>query len=121
VEVDADGRLQKLAVNGRNYAGGQALWRLYYNTPEQKEIEVSGADEHPRITRQADTVFLQYDRVGGKAFSLYLKIWTEGTMVRFGASLENREPHTVIRELQYPLIGHLQIPSDYKLLTTHTG
>ena len=121
VEVDADGRLQKLAMNGRNYAGGQALWRLYYNTPEQKEIEVSGADEHPRITRQADTVFLQYDRVGGKAFSLCLKIWTEGTMVRFGASLENREPHTVIRELQYPLIGHLQIPSDYKLLTTHTG
>ena len=121
VEVDANGRLQKLAVNGRNYAGGQALWRLYYNTPEQKEIEVSGADEHPRITRQADTVFLQYDRVGGKAFSLCLKIWTEGTMVRFGASLENREPHTVIRELQYPLIGHLQIPDDYQLLTTHTG
>ena len=121
VEVDADGRLRKLALNGRNYAGGQALWRLYYNTPEQKEIEVSGADEKPRVIVQADTVFLQYDRVGGKAFSLSLKIWTEGAQVRFGASLENREPHTVIRELQYPLIGHLQIPDDYQLLTTHTG
>ncbi len=121
VEVDADGRLQKLALNGRNYAGGQTLWRLYYNTPEQKEIEVSGANEKPRVNVQADTVFLQYDRVGGKAFSMCLKIWTEGTQVHFGASLENREPHTIIRELQYPLIGHLQIPDDYQLLTTHTG
>ena len=121
VEIDAEGRLRKLALNGRDYAGGQALWRLYYNTPEQKEIEVSGADETPRVTKQADTVFLHYDTVGGKAFSLRLKIWTEGTQVRFGAALENKEPHTIIRELQYPLIGHLQIPADYQLLTTHTG
>ena len=121
VEVDADGRLQQLTFNGRNYAGGQPLWRLYYNTPEQKEIEVSGADEKPAVTVQADTVFLRYDRVGGKAFSLCLKIWTEGTLVRFGAALRNDEPHTIIRELQYPLIGHLQLPEDYKLLTTHTG
>ena len=121
VEIDAEGRLRKLALNGRDYAGGQALWRLYYNTPEQKEIEVSGADETPRVTKQADSVFLHYDTVGGKAFSLRLKIWTEGTQVRFGAELENKEPHTIIRELQYPLIGHLQIPADYQLLTTHTG
>ena len=121
VEVDADGRLRKLAFNGRNYAGGQTLWRLYYNTLEQKEIEVSGADEKPEIAVQADTVFLRYDRVGGKDFTLCLKIWTEGTLVRFGATLENHEPHTVIRELQYPLVGHLQLPDDYRLLTTHTG
>ena len=121
IEIDADGRLRKLAFNGRNYAGGQALWRLYYNTPGQKEIEVSGTDEKPEVTVQADTVFLKYSRVGGRDFTLCLKVWTEGTMVRFGASLENREPHTIIRELQYPLIGHLQIPDDYQLLTTHTG
>ncbi len=121
VEIDADGKLQTLSFGGRNYAGGYPLWRLYYNTPEQKEIEVSGADEKPSVRADADTVFLDYDRVGGKAFALHLKIWTEGTMVRFGASLENNEPHTIIRELQYPLIGNLQIPEDYKLLTTHTG
>ena len=69
----------------------------------------------------ADTVFVDYERLAGKAFELHLKIWTEGTMVRFGASVANNEPHTIIRELQYPLIGNLQIPSDYKLLTTHTG
>ena len=41
--------------------------------------------------------------------------------MHFGATVENQEPHTIIRELQYPLIGHLQLPEGYKLLTTHTG
>lgn len=121
VVIDKDGRLQKLAFGGRDYAGGQPLWRLYYNTPEEKEIEVSGATERPTLRQVADTTFLDYDHVGRKAFSLHLKIWTEGTLVRFGAALENNEPHTIIRELQYPLIGHLQLPEGYRLLTTHTG
>ena len=122
VVIDKNGRLQKLAFGGRNYAGGTPLWRLYYNTPEQKEIEISGADETPVVRQDADTVFLDYSGIGGgRNFLLHLKIWTEGTMVRFGATVENHEPHTVIRELQYPLIGHLQLPEGYKLLTTHTG
>lgn len=121
VVIDENGQLQKLSFDGRNYAGGQPLWRLYYNTSEQKEIEISGADETPVVRQVADTVFLDYDRVGGKAFALHLKVWTEGTLVRFGAALENSEPHTIIRELQYPLIGHLQLPEGYRLLTTHTG
>lgn len=121
VVVDERGRLRKLAFDGRNYAGGAPLWRLYYNTPEQKEIEISGADETPLVTRDRDTIRLDYRGIGGKAFNLSLKVWTEGTLVRFGASIENHEPHTVIRELQYPLIGRLQLPEGYKLLTTHTG
>ncbi len=121
IEVDEDGNLVKLAFGGHNYAGGYPLWRLYYNTPEQKEIEVSGAGEKPAVKVEGDTIYLDYDNVGGKEFKLHLKIWKTGAMVHFGASLENNEPHTIIRELQYPLIGNLQIPEDYKLLTTHTG
>ncbi len=122
VKVDEEGLLTELSFGGRNYAGGYPLWRLYYNTPEQKEIEVSGWDEKPSSVKTvADTVFIDYARVGGKAFALGLKIWTEGASVRFAANLRNDEPHTVIRELQYPLVGDLRIPEDYKLLTTHTG
>ena len=120
-EVDAGGRLQKLSFGGRNYAGGAPLWRLYYNTPDRKEIEISGADCTPVVSAREDTLLLDYSRIGGKNFDLHLKIWTEGAMVRFGATVENREPHTIIRELQYPLIGSLQLPEGYKLLTTHTG
>ena len=122
IEIDDNGFLTGLTFDGRNYAGGYPLWRLYYNTSEQKEIEVSGRDEKPSAIRTvADTTYVDYQRVGGKAFSLTLKIWPEGMAVHFAASLRNDEPHTIIRELQYPLIGDLQIPADYKLLTTHTG
>ena len=121
VVIDDDGRLQRLAFGGRNYAGSAPLWRLYYNTPDQKEIEICGADEKPVVTREGNVIRLDYDRIGGKAFSLHLKIWAEGKAVRFAAEVENDEPHTIIRELQYPLVGSLQIPAEYKLLTTHTG
>ena len=122
VRVDSEGRLTSLSLAGREYAGGYPLWRLFYNTPEQKEIEISGWDEKPSSVKTvADTVFIDYKRLAGRDFELHLKIWTEGALVRFGARVSNNEPHTVIRELQYPLIGNLQIPSDYKLLTTHTG
>ena len=122
--VDYDnGHLMFLSstMGGYNYAGGRALWRMYYNTPEQKEIELTGEDEVPEVTMVQDTIHLDYESVGGKAFKLHLSIWGENGQLHFGAALENNEPHTIIRELQYPLIGNLQIPSDYKLLTTHTG
>ena len=121
IVIDDAGRLQTLSFGGHNYAGGDGLWRLYYNTPEQKEIEVRAIDCIPTVSHDGDTLRLDYDRVGGKEFKLSLRIWTEGTLVRFGATLNNREPHTIVRELQYPLIGDLRLPKGYKLLTTHTG
>ncbi|MBO4585787.1 MAG: hypothetical protein J5675_04215 [Bacteroidales bacterium] len=108
-------------LDGYNYAGGKALWRMYYNTPEQKEIELTGEKEVPEVSMVQDTIRLDYESVGGKAFKLHLRIWGENGQLHFGATVENHEPHTIIRELQYPLIGDLQIPADYKLLTTHTG
>ena len=108
-------------LDGYNYAGGKALWRMYYNTPEQKEIELTGEDEVPEVSMVQDTIHLDYESVGGKAFKLHLRIWGENGQLHFGATVENNEPHTIIRELQYPLVGNLQLPEGYKLLTTHTG
>lgn len=108
-------------VDGYNYAGNSGLWRLYYNTPEQKEIEITAADATPEVSMEKDTIRIDYASLGEKAFALHLRIWPEDGQLRFGAALENHEPHTIIRELQYPLIGHLQLPEGYKLLTTHTG
>ena len=119
----SDGSLAFMADSptGFNYAGGAGLWRLYYNTPERKEIEIRAADCKPVVSQEADTVRIDYNGLDGKAFDLHLKVWAEGGQVRFGAELLNNEPHTIIRELQYPLIGRLQLPQGYKLLTTHTG
>ncbi len=122
VAVDYEsGNLSYLGREDSNFAGNSGLWRLYYNTPDQKEIEITPRGEEPVVSEEGDTIRIDYSTLGGKAFSLHLSIWEEGGHIRFGASLENNEPHTIIRELQYPLIGHMQIPSDYKLLTTHTG
>ena len=119
--LSPDGWLSRLAFGGHNFAGDYPLWRLYYNTPDQKEIEICAKDQEAFLAQNGDTLNVEYCNVGGKAFKVNLKIWTEGTQVRFAAELENNEPHTIIREFQYPLIGNLQIPADYKLLTTHTG
>lgn len=104
-----------------NYAGGEGLWRLYYNTPDRKEIEIRAADCKPEVSTVMDTVFIDYAGLDGKAFELHLKIWAQDGQARFAASLRNNEPHTIIRELQYPLVGNLNLPDGYKLLTTHTG
>ena len=119
----ADGRLVFLSdsPSGYNYAGGEGLWRLYYNTPERKEIEVRASDCKALVSQMQDTIFVDYNGIGGKAFSLRLKIWAGDGQARFAAALRNEEPHTIIRELQYPLIGKLRLPDGYKLLTTHTG
>ena len=106
---------------GYNYAGYSGLWRLYYNTPDRKEIEIRAADCTPVVTANADTIYIDYSGIGGKAFELHLRIWAQDNQAHFGATVVNDEPHTIIRELQYPLIGNLHLPSDYKLLTTHTG
>ena len=118
-----DGSLAFLSdsPSGHNYAGGAGLWRLYYNTPERKEIEIRATDCKPAVSQKADTVWIDYDGIGGKAFKLSLKVWAADGAVHFGAELQNNEPHTIIRELQYPLIGSLTLPEGYKLITTHTG
>lgn len=110
-----------LGADGHNFAGGRGLWRLYYNTPEQKEIEITPRDGTPEVRVAGDTVHIDYATLAGKAFELHLTLWKEDGQLRFGATVKNNEPHTIIRELQYPLIGKLQLPEGYRLLTTHTG
>ena len=123
ISVDEYGSLKLLSLgeDGYNYAGGGSLWRMYYNTPERKEIELTAEDGTPMVSREGDRIRIDYNGLGGKAFNLHLTIWAENGQARFAAEVENNEPHTIIRELQFPLVGGLQIPSDYKLLTTHTG
>ena len=125
VAVSDDGRLLCLTNlrTGHNYAGGGKLWRLYYNTLEEKEIQVDEGIADVRL--EGDTLRIGYEhlhsRGGALDIDLQLKIWLREGQVHFGARVENHEPHTIVRELQYPLIGHLNLPQGYRLLTTHTG
>ena len=129
VTVEEDGTLSALvnAVTGHNYAGGEGLWRLYYNDAEQKEIEVD-ADDQFAVTEyipESDAILVHYDSLTALGRKLDMKVLLTITLkdgqVRFASWLENNEPGTIIREFQYPLVGNLQLPEGYRLLTTHTG
>jgi hypothetical protein len=127
VAVGADGSLVSLrnVVTGQDYAGGALLWRMYYDAPEEKEIQILGSEQRPAVTQEGNVITLQYDSltVRGKALDMQvvLTLTLEEDKVRFGSVLTNNEPHTVIRELHYPLMHGANLPADHQLFTAEAG
>ena len=127
VAIDGDGSLSELCnlETGHNYASGGLLWRLYYDCPSEKEIEVSAEDQTPDICIQGDSILISYDSLvvrGEKiAFSLDLAVVLEDDKLRFCSSMTNNEAHSVIRELHYPLLHGAVLPQDHKLYTAEAG
>lgn len=127
VEVGGDGSLLSL-VNvhtGQNYASGGYLWRLYYDAPYEKEIQITGAEQVPSVSCGGNVITIVYERLNVRgssvAMGLKLDVILEEDKVRFSSEVSNAEPHTVIRELQYPLVRGAQLPSDHKLYTSEAG
>ena len=62
VSVSGDGRLTSLTnlSTGHNYAGGEYLWRMYYDSPERKEIEISGAGQKAETSLRNGTIEVFY-------------------------------------------------------------
>lgn len=127
VTVSEDGNLQVLRnkKTGHNYAGGSGLWRLYYNTHEEKEMQIVPDENVPEVTQDGDVIIIAYKQLQFRGNALNMALTLTIALVdgelRFSADLSNNEPHTIIRELQYPLVGNMSLPNGYKLLTTHTG
>jgi len=134
VAIDNSGRLVSLknVKTGTEYAAGDALWRLYYDTHEEKEIQVLGSEQTASVTSKGNTIIIRYDKMKvpvseyngrGDVFrlSMTLKVILEDDMVRFTSEMANNEPHTIVREFQYPLVGDMPLSDDFKLLITDTG
>lgn len=127
VAVSPDGALTALVNNctGHNYASGGLLWRLYYDCPVEKEIEISSAEQKPSITSEGNSIVLRYDRMVSRGdtldFGAVMTVTLESDKVRFAADLTNDEAHTVIRELHYPLVHGAVLPEDHKLFTAEAG
>lgn len=127
VTIGEDGSLLSLRNErtGQEYAGGGYLWRLYYDAPEEKEIQVCGADQSPEVSQQGDVITVSYAKLICRDeelnVRLCLRISLEDDLVRFGSVVENNEAHTVIRELHYPLVRGARLPSDHKLFTAEAG
>lgn len=128
VAVDAQGNLVSLKnpQTGHDYARGTSLWRLYFDRKDgEKENEVVACDNVPTIRQEGDRIELRYAalkaRYGKVRMKLALTIRLENGKVRFGSEMSNEEPRTIIRELQYPLVGGCRLPEDHRLLTTSQG
>lgn len=129
IEFSIDGKGNMLSLKnletGFNYASGQPVWRLYFDTKNEKDIEILAGDNLPSVSKTGDKITFNYKglkcRGENKNFDLSLTILLEDDMVRFGSEVKNNELHTVIRELQYPLVANIQVPPDHQLLTTDRG
>ena len=129
VAVGKDGKLYSLKneVTDHEYAStaGDYLWRLYYDTHYEKEIQVLGEEQSVEVSQEGNTIVLKYPSVKahGKeiAFALTLKVILEDDKVRFASEIVNSEPHTVIREIHHPLIRDIQAPADHQLYTSEAG
>lgn len=127
VVIDRFGHLTSLKnkITGHNYASGRPLWRLYYDNKISRDNEILAGDNEPKISNDSKKIVLLYETLTYKnqqpGIVLKLTVFIEDDIVRFASEIRNREPHTVVRELQYPLIGNCQILPGQKLLTTYWG
>ena len=129
VSVGADGRLYSMrnATTGHDYTlgTGDYLWRMYYDAPHQKEIQILGEEQTVSVSQEGNTISIVYPtlKADGQSLNiaLTLHVVLEEDKVRFTSEISNNEPHTVVRELQYPLIRNVALPSDHKLFTSEAG
>ena len=127
VTISSDGSLQSLrnVRTAQDYAGGEYLWRMYYDAPYEKEIQIVGGEQKAFVSAEADTISIFYPslKAHGKdlGIQLSLKVILEKDKVRFASSMTNNEAHTVIREFQYPLVRGARLPQDHKLYTSEAG
>ena len=128
VSVNKAGELVTLKnlSTGHNYATGGYLWRMYYDTHGEREIEILGGEQQPNVTCDGNSIVLDYNKLivrGNEVdMALRLTITLEGDEVRFASELENNLAHSIVRELHYPLVHGTNYPADHKLLlSTEAG
>lgn len=128
VTVGEDGLLYSLRneQTGHEYAGkGDYLWRLYFDTPQEKEIQILGENQQVQVLQNDNTITLTYPKLHARDndinMQLRLHITLEEDKVRFACDMANNEPHSVVRELQYPLIRNIASPADHRLFTSESG
>jgi hypothetical protein len=127
VSIDEKGNLVNLinVQTGRNYASGKPIWRLYFDNKKRKDNEVFAQDNTPIVKQEGGQIVISYKTLNIKnetvKIALVLKVSLEENQVRFASELKNNEPHSIVRELQYPLVANCQLPVDHQLLNTFWG
>lgn len=93
VVVDKKGNLVALTnlSTGHNYASGGYLWRMYYDTHDEQEIEIIGGENKPQVAYDGKSIVLDYNKIvvrGEKVnMSLRLTVSLDGENVRFASEV----------------------------------
>lgn len=126
--LDANANLIRLVnlETGHNYAADKPMWRMYFDRKNQKDNEILAAHNQPTTIEQTDNRIVVYYnalKVDNEVVPIQLRliITLEENQIRFASEIKNNAPHTVVRELQYPLVADCQLPDDHQLLNTHWG
>ena len=62
VKIGEDGALLSLVnkETGHNYASGEGLWRMFYNTHQEKEMQIDGTENTPAVSQEGDVITIAY-------------------------------------------------------------
>ena len=78
VKIGEDGSLLELRnkETGHNYASGAGLWRMFYNTLEEKEMQIDGTENTPAVSQEGDVITIAYKDLvhRGKALKMDLTL-----------------------------------------------
>ena len=76
VSVDAEGNLVSLKnlSTGHNYATGGYLWRMYYDTHGEREIEILGSEQQPNITCDGKSIVIDHDKLVVRGTEVDMKL-----------------------------------------------
>ena len=99
---------------------------MFYDSHDEREIQIMPEQQKARVESNDTSIVISYPKltdIDGKVLkiSLRLTITIEGDEVHFASSITNNVEHTVVRELDYPLVHNTQLPKDHALIMSHSG
>jgi hypothetical protein len=129
VAVDRQGHLAELTNlrTGSNYAGNQRLWRIFYSASDVRDVEASAAGA-PQVTADDASITVRYDVLQSPqqkplqiAVQLRARIQPASDDVLWTIAVENRQPGVTVTEVQFPLVGDIQLRPGQALITSRLG
>jgi hypothetical protein len=127
--IDGAGSLAELTNvhTGWNYAARQRLWRIFYTENDVRDIEAL-ASAAPRITALGSTITVRYDGLespGKKRLDISVEIRGSippaGDDVRWTIAVANHQPGVTVTEVQFPLVGDVQLRPGQVLIVSRQG
>ncbi|MBN2375436.1 MAG: hypothetical protein JXD22_03480 [Sedimentisphaerales bacterium] len=129
VSMNAAGELTELTNlrSGWNYAGQRRIWRIFYTQNEVSDNEALAVSD-PKITADEKSIKLRYDTLKslqGETLNICVEIQVllegESDDVQWVIVVENNQSGITITEVQFPLVGNIQLQPGQSLILSRLG